>query len=224
MENKNNCINKKYGKLIIVKVAGKDKGDRKTVLCQCDCGNTKEIRLADIKSGRIKSCGCLRKENTSSITHGLYKHKLYKIFYAMKDRCYRSNDQNYHYYGGRGIKICQEWLDDFKCFYDWCMNNGWKDGLEIDRENNDGNYEPSNCRFVTHMGNVQNQRLIISNNQSGYRGVYYSKRDKNYQYKITSNYKIYKGYGFQTAKEAAIARDKFIIENNLPSLLNFSTQ
>ena len=82
---------------------------------------------------------------------------MYRVYWAMKDRCYNSNNKHYDRYGGRGITICDKWLDDYEVFYNWCMNNGYKDGLSIDRIDNDGNYCPENCRWITISEQQQNK-------------------------------------------------------------------
>lgn len=90
--------------------------------------------------------------------HGLKKTRLYSIWSQMKNRCFNQNAERYSDYGGRGITVCDEWKDDFKAFYDWSMSNGYSDNLTIDRINNDGNYEPSNCRWVDVLTQVNNSR------------------------------------------------------------------
>ena len=91
--------------------------------------------------------------------HGLCEHPLYNVWKNMKKRCYNKNVYNYKSYGGRGIIVCDEWRNNFKAFYDWALNNDYEKGLEIDRVDNDGNYEPSNCRFVTRSENQKNKRV-----------------------------------------------------------------
>lgn len=137
----------------------KTKVETRKALFKCFCGNEFETHINRLKSGHASSCGCFRsftsKENNS--THGLSKHPLYKVREGMKARCLVITHHAYARYGGRGIKICDEWLNDFKAFYDWAIANGYEQGLQIDRINNDGNYEPSNCRFVTPKVNIRNQ-------------------------------------------------------------------
>ena len=94
----------------------------------------------------------------SNFKHGLKKHKLYSVWNSLKLRCYNKNHYAYSSYGARGIKVCEEWKRDFKCFYDWAIKNGYKEGLSIDRINNDGDYEPSNCRFVDMFVQSNNRR------------------------------------------------------------------
>lgn len=126
------------------------KKDRYVVSCECSCINktVKDISLSDLKFNKSKSCGCYRHEATK--THGLTDHKLYWVFKAIKERCYNKKHSAYSYYGGRGIKVCNEWLADVSLFINYCIVNGWNNGLEIDRINNDGDYEQGNIRFVSH--------------------------------------------------------------------------
>lgn len=130
--------------------------------CRCDCGNMCVKRGYLLRSGQTVSCGCilhdiLIERNT---VHGLSKHPVYNIWQHMKKRCYNKNCLDYKDYGGRGITVCDEWKDDFRSFYDWSMANGWEKGLYIDRINNDGNYEPSNCRWTTMTVQANNTRRI----------------------------------------------------------------
>lgn len=91
-------------------------------------------------------------------SHGLSKDKFYQVWNGIKQRCYNPNNKNYKNYGGRGITVCKEWSDSFQAFYDWAINNGYKDGLQIDRIDVDGNYEPNNCRWVDRFTNNNNRR------------------------------------------------------------------
>lgn len=90
--------------------------------------------------------------------HGLRKHPLYDVWHDMKARCYNKNNKAHYCYGGRGIEVCPEWLNSFKSFYDWAMDNEYKKGLEVDRRDNDLGYSPENCRFVTRKCNLRNTR------------------------------------------------------------------
>jgi hypothetical protein len=102
----------------------------------------------------------------------------------MRYRCYNKDHKQYKDYGGRGIKVCDEWMNP-KVFIEWCLNNGWEKNLFLDRKNNDGDYCPENCRFVTNQINSCNTRLLRKNNTSGYRGV--SKKNKKWKTQITIN-------------------------------------
>ena len=108
--------------------------------------------------GKSCSCGCKRK---SHLIHNLCRTRLYHIHEHIKQRCYVENTPNYKNYGGRGIIMCDEWRNDFKVFYDWAMANGYKDDLTIDRIDNDGNYEPSNCRWTDNKTQSRNRRSNI---------------------------------------------------------------
>lgn len=153
---------KRFGRLTILEDVGRDKNGR-NVLALCNCGIIKTYRLGHIKSGKILSCGCYGREaaSKSSTTHGLSKHSLYKVYKGMKNRCYNANIDSYKNYGARGIIICDEWLSSFELFFNWSMSNGYKKGLQIDRENNNGNYEPSNCRWVKQKINARNTRTNV---------------------------------------------------------------
>lgn len=167
--------------------------------------------------------GCNREDRLrQSITkHGLYGSRLYKLYYGMKQRCYNENNHKYKEYGLRGIAICDEWLNDFMSFYNWSINNGYKDNLTIDRENNNLGYAPSNCRWTTKTVQQRNTRKIMSTNASGYRGVGLNKQKNNFSAQIhINNKKIYLGT-FNTAIDGAKAYDNYIIKHNLEHTKNF---
>lgn len=130
--------------------------------CLCDCGNTKYASTSDLRGGKIKSCNCLQRETQIATTtkHGACGTKLYNSYHNMKKRCLNSNSAKYASYGGRGIKICDEWLgkDGFIHFMDWANNNGYKDGLTIERINVNGNYEPDNCTWIPLVDQAINRR------------------------------------------------------------------
>lgn len=121
--------------------------------CQCDCGNIRIVRLCNLRHSKSEqlSCGCYRKEKSGNreYYHHLSNTHIYSAWYNMKVRCYYTKQVYYKRYGGRGIKVCDEWKNSFKSFYEWAINNGYKEGLSLDRIDNDGNYEPSNCRWVS---------------------------------------------------------------------------
>ncbi|MEK5139095.1 hypothetical protein MKZ18_06485 [Priestia sp. FSL W8-0001] len=151
----------RFGRLIAVDLVA-EKGKRTRWRCKCDCGGERLVPLNSLNSGKCKSCGCLRKENTSKTfkKHGLTDTRLYEIWLNMRNRCKNHKNSSFKNYGGRGIEISEEW-DVFENFYKWSMENGYNDELSIDRINNDGNYEPSNCRWETREVQANNTRINV---------------------------------------------------------------
>ena len=140
-------------------------------LCRCDCGNDIIVNGRNLRKGNTKSCGCLKSETTikRNLTHNLSKTRIYHIWQDLKKRCVNKNCKCFERYGGRGITICQEWLDDFMNFYNWAINNGYQKDLTIDRKDVNGNYCPENCRWVTQKqqaNNKRNNRYITYNNKT----------------------------------------------------------
>lgn len=144
--------------------------------------------------------------------HGLSKHPLHRVWRGLKERCYNINHEAYNNYGGRGIRVSEEWLNDFKVFYDWCIDNGYEKGLQVDRIDNDERYSPKNCRLVTPRKNSLNRRKR-STNTTGYVGIYPVK--KKFASSIYVKGKSYYLGSFETVEYAVEARNKFIIKNNL---------
>lgn len=150
-----NLVGKEFGKLTVIKKVENIK-KHTAWLCKCTCGNFKIVLTSNLTRGITKSCGCL---NKSTITkHGHHGERLYRIWDKMKQRCFNKNSEVYEYYGSRGITVCDEWRDSFQVFYDWAMESGYEEGLSIDRIDNDGNYEPSNCRWATQKQQNNNKR------------------------------------------------------------------
>lgn len=154
----------RYGRLTVIErgepVVGKDGRTRTRWVCKCDCGNTTLVLRENLLSGITKSCGCLRRETSSivNMSHGLRRTRLYSIWTNMCTRCNNPNNPRYSDYGGRGICVCPEWDDDFMAFNNWAYANGYSDDLTLDRMDNDGDYEPSNCRWVSYKEQNNNTR------------------------------------------------------------------
>lgn len=161
---KNIETGQRFGRLVIVKEVEHHKMPsgryRRMFLCRCDCGNEVTCSLANLTSGNTSSCGCLKKEFASqnNSTHRQSKTRLYRCWLRIRNRCYRESNDNYAYYGGRGIKVCDEWKDSYENFSKWAIENGYKDTLTIDRIDYNGNYEPNNCRWITQKEQTRNTR------------------------------------------------------------------
>ena len=133
------------------------------VWCQCDCGNIKEFCTSDLVSGRVHSCGCFAKEILIKRGENKIKErKLHEVFLSIKKRCNNPRSNAYKNYGGRGIKVCDEWGDrkfGYRRFEKWALENGYKQGLSIDRIDVNGNYCPENCRWVDWKTQCNNKRV-----------------------------------------------------------------
>lgn len=152
----------KYARLLVLSRAVKSSGHHVKWRCRCDCGKIKIVAGSDLTTGNTKSCGCLRREVTAnkSITHG---HRIgrnttpeYQSWVHAKERCNNNKHKRYKDYGGRGISMCKKWADDFESFL---TDMGPRPkGTSLDRINNDGDYEPTNCRWATRKVQNNNKR------------------------------------------------------------------
>ncbi len=149
-----------FGRLTVISRA-ENIGKHTAWKCRCQCGNIISILGFCLTNGNTRSCGCL-KSDTHKV-HGLWAmgKDIYICYRGMINRCYHPKQQNYERYGERGIRVCDEWLNDPIKFGDWAKENGFKKGLQIDRVNSDGPYSPDNCRFVTAKENCRNRRNTI---------------------------------------------------------------
>lgn len=133
--------------------------------CRCKCGNIRNISATQLRSGKWKSCGCMHDyyARINNTHHGDTHKRLHHIWLGMKARCNNEKDYHYKWYGGRGISVCEEWNNDYTAFRKWALSNGYSDKLTIDRIDTNGNYEPSNCRWVdmkTQNNNRRNNTML----------------------------------------------------------------
>lgn len=162
-------MTEKYGRLTIIESWKEKKYSsyETFVKCRCDCGNILESRrLNALRSGNTKSCGCLTKDllNERNTTHGVSNHPSRGTYYSMISRCYDKRHKKYHNYGGRGITVCDEWLNDMRKFVEWADKNGFEKGLQLDRIDNNKGYFPGNCRWVTAGVNLRNTSHNVNYN------------------------------------------------------------
>ena len=148
-----------YGDLTVLRLSADEAGKKKKWLCKCKCGNECIVSASNLRDGHTKHCSeCgYRLTGQKKKTHGKTKTKIYYVWRGILNRCENKNFKSYKDYGGRGICVCEEW-HDAKVFFDWAYSSGYKDGLEIDRIDTDGNYCASNCRWIERQENANNKR------------------------------------------------------------------
>lgn len=191
----------KFGRLTVIK-EGSGKGRFTTWKCVCECGNECEktgvyLRKRDKRRKNFfpscgQNCSVMRKDHAQKVsTHGRSKHPIYVTWNCMLQRCYNPRSSSWPRYGGRGIKVCRRWRDSFENFWN-DMASTHKAGLEIDRKNSDGDYTPSNCRWVTRSENMQNRRNALNNTQGFPANFHEIARQRGIKRKCLYN-RIYKG-------------------------------
>jgi hypothetical protein len=156
-------IGKRFGRLTVIEEIDDSKTKRPRWLCRCECGNKRIVRGISLRKGDTKSCGCLKKElakklSEAKVTHGSSKTRLYRVWYEMRCRCYKKSSPDYPRYGGRGINVCYKWRKSFIPFREWAIANGYNENLTLDRINNESDYSPDNCRWVTRETQNNNTR------------------------------------------------------------------
>lgn len=151
----------RYGRLTIINEI-KQIGNGRRFLCKCDCGNKKEVNLSKLTSDNTKSCGCLQQESRkkSTKTHGMVGSRLYNIWNGIRERCTNPKSSIYSHYGGRGIKLSDQWLD-FTSFMHWSLSNGYENDLTIERKDVNGDYCPENCKWVSMEHQNLNKRNTL---------------------------------------------------------------
>ena len=174
MSGKVDLTGQRFGRLVVLMQSFDKPNERPRWLCQCDCGNQKIVAGSSLRGGLTTSCGCKRVERAKAlakahITHGQTKTRMYTIWFDMKCRCHKESAPDFSRYGGRGIKVCEEWLNDFQVFYDWAMANGYRDDLTLDRIDNNKGYSPDNCRWAdaeTQNNNTRRNFYITYNGET----------------------------------------------------------
>ena len=154
-----NLTGKRFKNLTVIAYSHKDPYGSLMWRCRCDCGKETIVRSTSLRKGQIESCGCRSK----SRKHGLHRHKLYNVWQGLKTRCNNPNSNRFKYYGGKGIKVCEEWLE-FNNFFNWAVTHGYKEGLTLDRLDSEKGYSLDNCQWVDYKhqnSHKSNQKRIL---------------------------------------------------------------
>lgn len=187
----------KFNNLTVIERLPNAKGGISVWKCLCDCGNYTTVRASNLKNGAVKSCGCL-KHISRTKTHGETHTRLYSLWNAMKNRCNNPNANCYMRYGGRGIKVCDEWQESFVSFRDWSLENGYDETLSIDRIDNNKGYYPKNCRWVTFEQQCNNRRSNVLIEYKGEtRNLMQWCKILNVDYKLVHNRMNKSGWNFE---------------------------
>lgn len=182
----------RFGRLVVIKQLGRNAHHDMVYLCQCDCGNTTAVIASSLNSGNTRSCGFLHGE-----FHGCSDDRLYSVWQTMKARCRNKNSDKYKDYGGRGIRVCDEWVHSFSAFRDWALENGYDydapyGQCTLDRIDVDGDYCPDNCRWADAITQASNKRPRINETH----GIEVDYREKHY----ISLSALAREYGFHSAR------------------------
>lgn len=199
---------KRFNDLVVIRRAENANGGVAVWECQCDCGNTTFVRGSNLKNGAVKSCGC-RLKKIHNGTHKMSKTKIYREWAAIKARCYTTTTRTYRDYGGRGIKMCEEWKNSFEAFMSWAYANGYSDKLTIERIDYNGDYSPENCKWIPFNKQQGNRRICYSIEYNGkIKNLADWCRDLDLNYNLVHN-RIYKlGWSFEKAIQEPVHIEK----------------
>lgn len=179
----NDLSDRQFERLNVIKRVG-TKSNSPLWLCKCECGNIAEVTSRSLNSGNTKSCGCIHKErlvkrNRNNSKHGDADSRLYGVWHGIKQRCYDPTRKDYPRYGGRGITVCNEWIDNYAAFQQWALKSGYDYHASymkctLDRIDTNGPYAPWNCRWIDMKAQSQNRNTenIRRNSDGTYKGVY----------------------------------------------------
>lgn len=206
----------KYGRLLVIeRDLSKDHHDAFWI-CKCDCGNISSVNGTMLRRGTSKSCGCLQRELLSKRqkTHGETNTRIHNIWSKIKFRCFNNKSKDYSKYGGRGITMCEEWSKSYETFRDWSYANGYKENLTIDRIDNDGNYEPNNCRWATIKEQSRNTRYNRKYEYQGEMRCVVELAEIAGLSKYTLKYRLDNGYTLENAMFTPLKKNKRRINKN----------
>lgn len=196
MRQQRNLVGKKFGKLLVIEMCGQlEKGKHYMSKVRCECGKEYLVPDTELIYGRRLCCKKCSKPNQ---THGMTNTKLFNVWQSMKQRCNDKNHKDYIDYGKRGITVCKEWECNFLNFYNWAIDNGYKEGLTIDRINVNGNYEPTNCRWVDLFIQANNKRNNVVITYNGVKDTLqnwarkYDLKSSTLYWRITNNWEVEK--------------------------------
>lgn len=217
----NEYIGKTFGKRLVLSDAGRDKSRDRLYLCQCECGRQDVVRQSSLRVGKSTMChSCAAKVTRNGRTHELSGTRLYGIWKSMVRRC---TDKSVKGYAGRGIGVCDDWLDT-RVFHEWAFASGYAGHLTIDRIDVNKGYSPENCRWVPKVQQRENVRTLSASNKSGYRGVSKKHGRNVWLARVTVDGSIVHLGHHENAVTAAKARDAYVVSNGLRLPLNFKIE